>query len=120
MKVFGTVRSGHGDAKQWPPDLKAIYDQASGLDLMPGTLNLELPVPLLIAPFARRLMWNDQSILMAECHVSEHPCVIIRTETNELTQHRVRNEIVEVASDLWLRKHFDLIDGAAVELRVDD
>jgi CTP-dependent riboflavin kinase len=118
MTRTGQVCAGSGDASNWPSDLLQLYRCRSGLALLPGTLNVHLSPPVLIASFAQKFAWCGQRILMARCRVNDYPGVIIRTEANELTEHRVANNVLEVASDIHFTTTWELEAGTYVDVEI--
>jgi len=119
----GRVVSGLGDFGQWIHQLREHYRNKTGLDLYPGTLNIELEKPYRIPPDAIRLEGQEYggqvSVSLVPCHIADTQAFILRTDKNEAgTGHHPRT-IIEVAAAVRLREKFDLSDGDEVEIVID-
>ena len=119
----GRVTSGIGDFSHWIEKLGDHYRRKTGLDLFPGTLNIEIEVPYHVPPNAIRLeahvYGGRVSVNIVPCRIFDRPAFILRTDQNEAGIGRHPRTIVEIASDVKLREAHSLQDGDIVEVVVD-
>lgn len=122
MMFQGDVCDGKGRCSNWPEYLIEHYRRISGIDIIPGTLNVQLKTDYVLPPTCKRLFaceWpGDEDVLIAHCCVNGYPGVIIRTQGNNVCGGRVEPSILEIASDICFRDHFDLRTGDSVRVRV--
>jgi riboflavin kinase len=122
-RLYGRVRSGMGNFSYWLTRLQPHYRAKTGMDLFPGTLNVELPEPYRLPPEPLRLEGSEcggtVSVNIVPCRVFGRPAFLLRTDNNEHgTGHHPRT-IVEIATDVKLRDAYALSDGDVVELSFD-
>jgi riboflavin kinase len=122
-RLYGRVRSGMGDFSYWLAKLQPHYRAKTGMDLFPGTLNVELPEPYRLPPEPLRLEGSEWggtvSVNIVPCRVFGRPAFLLRTDNNERgTGHHPRS-LVEIATDVKLRDAYALLDGEVVELSFD-
>jgi len=103
--------------------LRQHYRCISGLELIPGTLNVELDAEVVLASTCRRLRAHEWSgphdALLASCTVEGRRGVIIRTEPNNLRHGPVPPSILEIASDSHYRTLLKLKTGDLVRVEID-
>lgn len=116
----GKVVSGMGNFSFWIAKLHDFYRSKTGMDLFPGTLNVQLDHPYALPPNVTRLEGSEYggtvSVNLVPCTILGRRAFILRTDANEQgTGHHPRT-IVEVATDVKLREAFHLSDGDLVDI----
>ncbi len=118
----GRVVSGVGDFSRWIEMLKAHYLRKTGLDLFPGTLNVELGEEYSVPDGCARLGAEEYggtvSVYIVPCRVFGERAVILRTEASEHGRGTHAKTIVEVACEVKLRDKYGLRDGDPVEIEL--
>ncbi len=98
------------------------YLRKTGLDLYPGTLNVELPEPYSLPRKRLRLEASEYggevSVSIVPCRVFDRPAFILRTDANESGTGHYPRTIVEIASEVKLRDEYGLSDGDEIEIEV--
>ncbi len=122
MILKGKVRSGEGRSAEWMEKLKDFYHERTDTLLFPGTLNVELDQSWSAPEAALKL---DPDLYGGEVPLTLVPCLfigreafIVRTAKAEAGEGIHPKTIVEVASDLNLRKVHRLKDGDEVNIEV--
>ena len=116
----GKVVSGLGNFGQWIDRLSGLYEQKTGMRLYPGTLNVELPSEYSLPANVIRVEGDEYggtvSVSIVPCRIFDRRAFLLRTDQNEIgTGHHPRN-IIEIATDVRLRDHYQLNDGDLVEI----
>ena|ERR1051326_1457449 len=119
-RVHGKVVTGLGSFGQWIERLNSFYEQKTGMQLYPGTLNLELTSEYSLPPDVIRLEAHEYggsvSVSLVPCRIFNRPAFLLRTDLNEKgIGHHPRN-IIEIATNLRLREQYQLKDGDWVEV----
>jgi riboflavin kinase len=123
MRVLkGKVVTGVGNFSFWVEKLKDHYRNKTGLQLFPGTLNIQLDEPFDLPPERERLEAAEYggtvSINIVPCSIFGRRAVILRTDkADNEPQSRM---IIEVACEVKLRDQHHLRDGDVVEVGVVD
>ena len=116
----GKVVSGMGNFSYWIEKLADHYQRKTGMRLFPGTLNVELEQPYTLPERAVRLEgWEyagSVSVNIVPCSIFGKSGFILRTDANEEGRGHHPKTIIEVATDVKLRDHFNLSDGDTVEI----
>ena len=93
-----------------------------GLELYPGTLNLQLEQPYVLPDTALRLENEEYggtvSMSLQPCHVFGRPAFLLRTDRNAAGDGPHPLTIIEVATDVRLREAYGLADGDWVEVEI--
>ena len=120
--VHGLVRSGVGSFARWMRLLAGEYRRLTGVDLVPGTLNVELPAPWRSPPDARVLPPDPErgtvEVLVTPCRIEGRPGYVLRTRASEDGRGDHPRSIVEVASTTHLRTALGLADGDRAQLEL--
>lgn len=120
----GKVVSGIGNFSYWIAKLHAHYRLKTGMDLFPGTLNVQLAEPFSMPAGVLRLEgWEYDgtvSVSLLPCRIQDRRAFILRTDKNEKGEGDHPKTIVEIATDVKLRDHFYLADGDLVEIEIFD
>lgn len=118
----GKVVTGMGSFSFWIEKLQDHYLRKTGLRLSPGTLNIQLDRPWSLPPRRMRLEAGEYggtvSVNLVPCSVFGRPAFILRTDANEEGRGHHPRSIVEVATDVKLRDHYQLQDGSTVEIKI--
>jgi riboflavin kinase, archaea type len=118
----GRVVSGVGNFSYWIERLHDHYARKTGMQLFPGTLNLELEQPWSLPPRPIRLEADEYggtvSVSLVPCTVFGRRAFILRTDPNEQERGHHPKTILEIATDVKLRDAHQLSDGDIVEVEV--
>jgi len=125
MRLRGKVVSGVGNFSYWIEKLQDHYARKTGMNLFPGTLNVQLDQPYsLPLSGVTRLEAQEYggtvSVNILPCLVLGRSGFILRTDANEQNRGHHPKTVVEVASDVKLRDHFRLADGDQVEIEIPE
>ena len=119
----GTVVSGVGNFGYWIGKLHAHYKDKTGLDLYPGTLNVQLRDPYEMPADRIRLEATEYggtvSVNIVPCRIFGRQAFILRTDANEEGRGQHPRTLVEIATDVKLRDTFNLKDGDTVEVEIN-
>lgn len=120
----GQVETGAGSFSFWMAKLHAHYVRVSGLQLVPGTLNLRLPAPFRRSTQFLRLEREDYggtvSVSLIPCEVFSRAAFILRTDKAEFEDDDAGHCLIEIATDIHLRESYGLKDGDWVEVIVPE
>jgi CTP-dependent riboflavin kinase len=123
MNLIGSVEDGKGHCQQWSPQLIGHYRRLSGIEIVPGTLNVKLERDYVLPPASLRLRsaeWNGpHDVLLFPCRIFDRDAVIIRTEPNNLGQGEVLPNILEIASATHFRSECNVQTNDRVVVEVD-
>jgi riboflavin kinase, archaea type len=112
-----------GNFSYWIEKLHEHYKRKTGMNLFPGTLNLQLDEPYSLPKQVIRLEGREYggsvSVNMVPCLIQGRSGFILRTDANEEERGHHPKTIVEVATDVKLRDHFGLTDGDIVTIELD-
>jgi riboflavin kinase, archaea type len=104
----------------WILKLQDHYYRKTGLKLFPGTLNVQLETPYRLPAKVLRLEGHEYggavSVSLVPCLIFGRSAFILRTDANEEGRGHHPRTVVEVATDVKLRDHFQLADGDIVEI----
>ena len=123
MPTFrGKVVSGTRNFGQWIERLSNFYQLKTGMQFYPGTLNLELPSEYSLPANVIRLEADEYggrvSVSMVPCRIFNRPAFLLRTDQNESGAGHHPRTIIEIATDVRLRDHYQLKDGDWVEIEI--
>lgn len=94
------------------------------MNLFPGTLNIQLDEPYALPKQTIRLEGEEYggsvSVNIVPCSIWGKSAFILRTDANEEGRGHHPRTIIEVATDVKLRDHFQLEDGNIVEIETFD
>ena len=120
----GKVVSGIGNFSCWIEKLREHYLSKTGMNLYPGTLNVQLEKPYSLPQRVIRLEGQEYggtvSVNMVPCSIRGKSAFLLRTDANEQERGHHPKTIVEIATDIRLRDHFHLNDGDQVEIEIYD
>ena len=123
MEITGRVTQGLGDYGVWLAKYKEVYRRATGLELFPGTLNLELTIPFDLPANCQRLEAADYggavNVNLVPCLVFGRRAVLLRTDANQDGTGPHPKTIVEIATDVKLRDEYGLQDGDLVTVEME-
>jgi riboflavin kinase len=123
MRVLkGKVVTGVGNFSFWIEKLQDHYRHKTGLQLFPGTLNIQLDEPFDLPPGRSRLEAREYggtvSVNIVPCTILGRRAVILRTDKAD--GEPLSRKIIEVACEVKLRDRHQLRDGDLVEVAVAD
>jgi len=103
--------------------LEAYYTEKTDVNLFPGTLNIELDEDFHLPPEVIRLEKEEYggtvSVSILPCKIFGRKAFILRTDKNAAGRGDHPLNIIEIASDVKLRDHYDLRDGDIVDVDLD-
>jgi len=122
QRLEGKVVSGLANFGQWIDRLSSFYEQKTGMKFYPGTLNVELSSEYSLPANVIRLEAAEYggrvSVSIVPCRIFNRTAFLLRTDQNERgTGHHPRT-IIEIATDVRLRDHYQLKDGDRVEIEI--
>jgi riboflavin kinase len=121
--LSGIVVSGQGNFGYWIEQLQEHYARKTGMRLFPGTLNILLDRPYSLPPIVIRLEKEEYggivSVSIAPCRIFNRRAFLLRTDANEAGLGHHSKSIVEIATDVKLREHYNLNDGDQVVVEVE-
>jgi riboflavin kinase len=123
MRILkGKVVTGVGNFSFWIEKLQAHYQNKTGMQLFPGTLNIQLDEPFDLPQDRARLEADEYggtvSVNIVPCKVLGQEAVILRTDKADSEPQS--KSIIEVACEVKLRDKYKLKDGDFVEVEVAD
>jgi CTP-dependent riboflavin kinase len=116
----GVVVAGYGKAGERLARFHPRIENRTGLErLVPGTLNVRIPQPYYVTPFASltQAEYGYEEVLFERCRVGGLRCLIARPKSHERGEAN-GPAYLEIMSDQHLRKVLSLSDGAAVSVEV--
>jgi riboflavin kinase, archaea type len=120
----GTVISGVGSFSYWMDKLQEHYTRKTGMQLVPGTLNLRLEQPYSLPKRGLRLEAEEYggavSVNIVPCSILGRRAFLLRTDANEQGLGHHPKTVIEIATDVKLREAFQLEDGDRVKVYVLD
>lgn len=123
MRVLkGKLVTGEGNFSFWIEKLRGHYRDKTGMQLFPGTLNIELDEPFDLPRERARLEAAEYggtvSVSIVPCKVFGRAAVILRTDKADSEPQS--RKIIEVACEVKLREQHQLRDGDVIEVEVAD
>ena len=123
MRVLkGKLVTGVGNFSFWIEKLQDHYRNKTGMQLFPGTLNIELDEPFDLPRERARLEAEEYggtaSVSIVPCKVFGRAAVILRTDKADSEPQS--RKIIEVACEVKLREQHQLRDGDVIEVEVAD
>jgi riboflavin kinase len=116
----GMVQSGLGDFSIWMKKLSELYQEKTGVQLFPGTLNVWLETEYNLPDQRIRLegmeYGGNVSVNIIPCKIFDQPAFVLRTDKNDAGLGDHPRNIVEIAAEVKLRDRFGLKDGDQVEV----
>lgn len=114
---------GAGDLSHWMREYREVYREATGTDLVPGSLNVELPTEWQLPMSPRVRLERSQvgvGMTLVPCRIEGYPAFVARTDSNEAGVGRHPRTIIEIVAGVGLRRELGLRDGDSVEVVVPD
>jgi len=123
MRVLkGKVITGTGTFSYWIDKLQDYYYTKTGMNLFPGTLNIELDrgysIPERVIRLEKEEYGGTVSVNIVACSILGRKAFILRTEKYETEREDDQKTIIEVATDIKLRDKYKLKDGDLIEVEV--
>jgi riboflavin kinase len=119
-QFIGIVQSGIGNFSIWMNVLSELYREKTGMQLYPGTLNVQLKADYNLPDQRIRLEATEYrgnvSVNIIPCKIFNQPAFVLRTDKNDAGLGDHPRNIVEIAAEVKLRDRFGLKDGDQVEL----
>jgi CTP-dependent riboflavin kinase len=126
--LIGRLQSGKNDASHWLAKFNEAYSRKVGMSIFPGSLNLALDYPFdWFAPrYRERLVWfgreeygGERDILLLACELVslDARAAFLWTPTTAASA-RPDPCVIEIITDVGLRKTYGLIDGDIVQVKI--
>ena len=109
----GKVKSGLGNANIWVGKAKKIFKEKYGMDLFLGTLNIELDRDIVLEENEKILPYEyggTFDVYVKECEILGIKAYILRTEKNNKINGDHPLNIIEIVTDVNMRKQYKLKD----------
>lgn len=129
ITLTGRIRSGKNDASYWLQRFHAPYCQKTGMDLFPGSLNLELDCSFdwYAKQYQPHLVWFGREEYGGERDILLLPCILPKLDrrpaflwtTTTAAQDRPNKNLIEVITDVPLRASYGLVDGDVVDVELN-
>lgn len=119
--IQGRVASGEGNFGFWIAKLQDHYERKTGLRLFPGTLNVLLDEEYELPSDCTRLDKSEYgglvSVRIVPCRIFGRAAFILRLEPRAGVEPAPK-KLLEIATDIGLRKSHGLRDGDLVSVEV--
>ncbi len=113
MELKGKIKSGYGNASFWVEKINNIFEEKYKMKLYLGTLNVELEKEYILEnkeKICANEYGGDFDVLIKKCKIFENEGYIVRTEKNNKKGGDHPLNIVEIVSDINIRKENNLRD----------
>ncbi len=105
--------------------LQGYYKDKTGMNLFPGTLNIQLEEPFDLPKdgvirFEKEEYGGVVSVSLLLCTVMGRKAFVLRTDANAREEGHHPKTIIEIATDVKLRDAYGLIDGDIVEVEFSE
>lgn len=111
-----------GNFSYWIDKLDKYYTLKTGMQLFPGTLNIQLDAPFSMPKSVLRLEGDEYggtvSVSILPCKIFGRDAFLLRTDKNESGLGDHPKTIIEIATDVKLRDAYGLNDGDIVEVEI--
>lgn len=129
ITLTGQIRSGKNDASYWLQRFHDPYCRKTGMNLFPGSLNLELDSGFdwYASQYQPSIVWFEREEYGGERDILLLPCILPDLDarpaflwtTTTAAQDRPNKNLIEVITDVPLRASYGLMDGDAVDLELN-
>jgi len=126
--LIGRVQAGKNDASRWLSKFNEAYSHKTGMSVFPGSLNLVLEHPFdwFEPRYRERTVWFGREEYGGERDILLLPCELMSLEARAAflwtttigARDRPEPRIVEIITDIGLRKVHGLVDGDIVSLKI--
>ena len=123
MKIKGIVKSGMGNASFWVKKINKIFEKKYGMNLFPGTLNVELEKPYILNSKDKILpseYGGKYDVLVESVLLFENEVYILRPEVNNAEGGAHPLNVIEIVSDINLRERYNLKDGDEISIILEE
>lgn len=123
MELKGKVKSGFGTASYWVGKINNIFEEKYRMNLFLGTLNIKLDNEYILEDEEKiraSEYGGNFDVLIKECEILGQKAYIVRTEKNNKKGGDHPLDIVEIVSDVKIRKISNLKDEDTVTLQIKD
>ncbi len=128
ITLTGRVRSGKKDASHWLEKFHEPYCRKTGINIFPGSLNVELESPFdwYAEPYQSSILWFGQEEYGGERDILLLPCILTNLDarpaflwsTTTAARCRADKNVIEIITDVSLRKAYGLADGDLIEVEL--
>ncbi len=121
MELKGKVKSGFGNASFWVDKINNVFENKYHMKLFLGTLNVKLANDYILED-EEKITANEYGgnfdVLIKECEILGHKGYIVRTEKNNKIGGDHPLTIIEIVSDINIRKANNLNDNDNIILHI--
>lgn len=120
-RLVGTVVSGTGDLAQWMRKYRDAYRAATGVELVAGSLNVELDREYRFTRDDCVRLGPDEAgvgVSLLPCSIEGRPAYLFRTDRTEAGVGDHARTVVEVVAETHFREELGFRDGDRVEIVV--
>ena len=113
MELKGRIKSGLGNARIWVEKASKIFEEKYNMKLFLGTLNVELNDEIILDDEEKILpheYGGEFDVLVKKCRILGHKAYILRTEKNNTKNGDHPLNIIEIVTDINMRKTYNLKD----------
>jgi CTP-dependent riboflavin kinase len=128
ITLTGRIHSGKNDASYWLQRFHAPYCQKTGMDIFPGSLNLELEASFdwYAKRYRPHIVWFGRDEYGGERDILLLPCILSKLDrkqaflwtTTTAAHDRPNKNLIEVITDVPLRASYGLVDGDRVDVEL--
>lgn len=121
MELKGKVKSGFGNASFWVDKINKAFEEKYKMKLFLGTLNIELEHEYVLEDeekITASEYGGNFDVLIKKCEILGHKGYIVRTEKNNTKGGDHPLVIVEIVSNINIRKTNNLKDNDKVTLYI--
>ncbi len=121
IELKGEVKSGLGNANIWVKKARDIFKEKYGMDLFLGTLNIELDREIILEEDEKILPHEYGGIFnvyVKECEILNTKAYILRTEKNNKVNGDHPLNIIEIVTNVNMRKEYGLKDNDKVSVYI--
>lgn len=118
----GIIKSGLGQGEYWINKFNPIFIKKKGIELFPGTLNIEVEKPYEIKDDFQSVQGVEyggtEEVLIKECRILGEKAFIVRPRRNNEENGDHPLNIIEIVSDVNFREKYNLKDNDSVEIYI--
>lgn len=116
----GIIKSGLGQGKYWINKFNPIFIKKKGIELFPGTLNIEIEESYKIQKDYQSIngieYGGTEEVLIKECRIFNEKAFIVRPKRNNTENGDHPLNILEIVSNVNFREKYNLKDNDEIEI----
>lgn len=121
MILQGKVTSGIGTAKMWVSKIENVFKEKTQMQVFKGTLNIKLEKDYIVEPdfiIDPGEYGGTEKVLVKKCELFGKNCYIVRAEKNQLGKGEHNLKIIEIVTNINLRKTYKIKDNDEIEIKI--